>query len=148
MTDENNNQHNTSPKQTPQQESAELPRWSWGAFMFDPVFLIATRKYAWLLLYVLMFVPILNFVAAIGIKVFLGLKGHSFAAESTSFENEEQRKGFMTAFDHAGLIIFCITVAVILIGLLFSAAFAGSFFGALMHGMPGIPGDMPGPSSF
>jgi hypothetical protein len=100
--------------------------WSWGAFMFDMVFVIAIRKYIYLLFALLFFIPILGFFAMIGVKIFFGLKGHQLAAESGAFANEDELRGFLKAVDHAGFVVFIVAIVgiVLILGtvLLFGAA--------------------------
>jgi len=91
------------------------PGWSWGAFMMGPFFLIAVRKYVHLLWYLLSIIPIVPLVIAI----FLGLKGRELAAESKSFANRDEYRGFMKAFDHAGFITFIIMIVLLVLYALF-----------------------------
>ena len=94
------------------------PGWSWGAFMNGPLFLIGIRKYVYLLLYLLYLIPFVNFIAWIGIMIFMGVKGRELAAESKTFTSREQYVGFMKAIDHAGKVIFFFTVALIALALI------------------------------
>lgn len=121
-----------SEEKETKQES--LPRWSWGAFMFDPAFIIGIRKYTFLLLYLLYLVPLINLLAIIGIKVFLGLKGHEMAQTSATFENEDERRGYMKAIDHAGFVLFIVMLVFLLLWSVLALAFAGSFFGGMFFG--------------
>lgn len=86
--------------------------WSWGAFMLDVPFLIAIKKYTLLLWYLLAFIPFVNFLFFIGFKIYIGTKGRALAAESDQFANEDERNGFMKAFDHAGKILFFSAIAI------------------------------------
>ena len=87
--------------------------WSWGGLMFGPAYLIATKNYVYLLLYLLMLVPFINLIAIIAIPIFLALKGHDFVAKSSMFKNNEERNGFNRAIDHAGFVTFMIILAFI-----------------------------------
>ena len=119
----------------PQQSSYSAPKqkndisgWSWGAFMFDFIFIIATKRYIYLLLFLLYLIPLVNFFAMIGIKIYLGTQGRRIAAESTMFSNKDEIRGFMKAIDHAGYITFIFTVVVfilafVLMGSIFSFLF-------------------------
>lgn len=107
--------------------------WSWGAFILDPFFLIAIRRYIFLLLYLLYFIPGINFIAVIGIKIYLGLKGKELAEHSPTFSSAEERKGFFKAIDHAGLITFIIALVIMVLSFIFGAivaAFFAKFIGA------------------
>lgn len=95
--------------------------WSWGAFILDPFFIIAIRRYVFLLLYILYFIPLVNIVAMIGIKIYLGLKGRELAESSPTFNSAEERKGFFKAIDHAGLITFIVALVMIVLSLIFGA---------------------------
>lgn len=110
--------------------------WSWGGFMFGPAYMIATKKYMYLLLYLLMIIPIINILAQIGIAIFMGLKGHQFVAESNMFNNDDERNGFNRAIDHAGFITFLIVLALIIFGFLFFGALMGSLMGGFDGGVP------------
>jgi hypothetical protein len=106
--------------------------WSWGGFMFAPAYLIAVKKYKYLLLYLLGLAPLINVIAMIGISIFVGLKGRSFVAESDMFKNDDEREGFNRAIDHAGWIMFLVTLVGFVLSLLFAGlliAFLASIFG-------------------
>ncbi|MBI5732670.1 hypothetical protein HY967_01785 [Candidatus Jorgensenbacteria bacterium] len=100
-------------------ETSLKSAWSWGAFMFDIPFLIAIKKYVWLLFYLLAFVPIVNAIFLIIFKIVMGMKGAALAAQSPQFTNQDEYNGFMRALDHAGKITFfgLIVVFVLIIGL-------------------------------
>lgn len=112
---------------TPMNERAPKSTWSWGAFMLDPFFIIAIKKYQFLFVYLLYFVPFINFLAMIGIKIYLGLYGRKMAEESTIFSNNDQFEGFMKAIDHAGKVVFYVSLALVILtmvafGMIFSFA--------------------------
>ena len=90
--------------------------WSWGAFVFNWAFALAVRKYWYLLLIFLMFIPLINIFAMIGVMVFFGVKGRDMAKGSTTFSNEEQRIGFMKGIDHAGKIVAIIWLIGFVVG--------------------------------
>ena len=117
-----------------------LSGWSWGGFMFGPAYLIGTKHYAYLLLYLLTLVPLLGGLVWLGIAIFLGLKGHDLVAQSRMFKNDDERNGFNRAIDHAGLITFLFTVAIFLLVFL--------FFGAMIGGIMSDLGSMPMDPSF
>lgn len=97
--------------------------WSWGAFMMDPAFIIAIKNYKFLFFYILYLIPVLNFFAIIGIKVYLGLNGRSMASKSPQFVNESEFIGYMKGVDHAGKVLFFFMLA--MIGLSFLAMSVG-----------------------
>jgi glycopeptide antibiotics resistance protein len=101
----------------PTPDGYEKPGWSWGGFMEAPILLIASRRYVYLLLYVLLFVPFVNVFAWLGISVFFGLKGREIAAESKTFTSREQYVGFMKGIDHAGKMLFYATLIVAVIAI-------------------------------
>jgi hypothetical protein len=80
--------------------------WSWGAAMFNVSFAVAIRKYWYLAVMILFFIPLVNFVAMIGLFVFFGMKGREIARDSVTFSNKDQYLGFMKGMDHAGKIMF------------------------------------------
>ena len=108
--------------------------------MFGPAYLIGTKHYAYLLLYLLTLVPLLGGLVWLGIAIFLGLKGHDLVAQSRMFKNDDERNGFNRAIDHAGLITFLFTVAIFLLVFL--------FFGAMIGGIMSDLGSMPMDPSF
>ena len=93
--------------------------WSWGAFMFDAPFVIATRNYWYLLVYVTMVIPIANIIIYLGYKIYLGIKGREMAVESETFDSAEERAGFFKAFDWAGKVLFFVMLVFALIGIAF-----------------------------
>ncbi len=116
------------------QGGAGTSTWSWGGFFFGPAFLIAIRKYMYLWVYVLMFIPLLNIFALLGMAVFLGIKGHELVAQSPAFLNSDERNGFTRAMDHAGFIMFLVLLA----GFLLWFAFFALFFGAMYNSFGGM----------
>lgn len=102
---------------TPQTPSS----WSWGGFMFDPVVMVATKNYTYLLLYILCAIPIINLFAMIGIKIYMGLKAHEMIATSHAFANKDEAAGFARGLDHAGKIFFyasLVILGLLLVGLM------------------------------
>ena len=99
--------------------------WSWGGFMFGPAYLIAVKKYNYLFAYLLMLIPVVNFFAMIGIAIYLGVKGHALVAESPMFQNDVERVGFNRALDHAGRIMFFISIACMVLAFVFAGLFVG-----------------------
>lgn len=127
-------------KQAGQAVAASGTEWSWGAFMFDPAFLIAIQKYAYLLVYLLMLIPILNFIVWIGFKIYLGLKGREMARDSATFASAEEREGFFKGFDWAGKVLFFVALAFFVLSLLLTLVFGFS----AMNAMPGPSGGFGG----
>ena len=101
-----------------QTADSRLGRWSWGACMFDPGFIIAIKNYKFLFVYILYFIPLINIFAVIGIKIYLGLNGRSMAENSPQFENKDELNGFMKGIDHAGKIMFFVALIFIAGGIL------------------------------
>ena len=99
--------------------------WSWGGFMFGPAYFIAVKKYEYLLIYLLMFIPIVNFIAMIGIAIYLGMKGHTLVATSTMFANDAERAGFNHGIDHAGKIMFILVLISFVLAFIFAGLFVG-----------------------
>ena len=91
--------------------------WSWGGFAFNWVFAIALRKYVYLFGLVLLFIPLVNFVAMLGFAIYFGMKGRELAASSTTFSSDEQRLGFMKGIDHAGKVVVLFYVILAVIGI-------------------------------
>lgn len=99
--------------------------------MFGPVVILATRKYVYLLLYLLMFVPLVNIVAGLGISILMGIKAQSFVDSSSTFASPEERLGFMKGIDHAGKMMFII--GLIALGVVLAIAiFFNTFFLSFM----------------
>jgi hypothetical protein len=106
--------------------------WSWGAFLTGPIFLVAVRRYVYLLWYLLMFIPFVNIIVWLGVSIYLGIKGREMATHSRTFANREQYLGFMKAIDHAGKIlavVYLVLIAVAVVGI-FAAVLLASLSGA------------------
>ena len=110
--------------------------WSWGGLMFGPAYLIATKNYVYLLLYLLFFIPLINLIAIIAIPIFLAIKGHDFVAKSSMFKNDIERNGFNRAIDHAGFVAFMIALIFFSLGLV-GLLFLGSIMGGIIGGAMG-----------
>lgn len=139
---ENQEQTNTTTQSAstqPMIRRNDVGGWSWGAFVLDPFFIIAIKKYSLLWMYLLYLVPLVNFFAMIGIKIFLGIKGHQLVAESTVFKNEDEQNGFVRAIDHAGFIVFIVGLVGIVVMFLFFGVILASLFSAFGGGMGGRP---------
>lgn len=95
--------------------------------MFDVPFLIAIKKYTWILWYLLAFIPIVNFVFLIVFKLYMGSKGRSLATTSDHFTNKDELNGFMKGLDHAGKITFFAGLIVLGTLLIFSLLGITSF---------------------
>ena len=113
------------------EQKDDIGEWSWGAFMFDFIFIIATKRYIYLLLFLLYLIPFVNFLAMIGIRIFLGIQGRRIAAESPMFSNKDELRGFMKAIDHAGYITFIITVVVFILAFVLMATVFSSLFSSI-----------------
>ncbi len=109
----------------------DIGGWSWGAFMFDFIFIIATKKYIYLLLFLLYFIPFVNFLAMIGIKIFLGTQGRRIAAESPMFSNKDELRGFMKAIDHAGYIISIFAIVIFILAFVLMTTVFPSLFSSI-----------------
>lgn len=99
--------------------AAVASTWSWGSFMFDPVVMIATERYKWLLVYLLMFIPFINLIALLAVKIYFGLNGQELIMSSTAFANNDEKKGFLKGIDKAGKILFFVGLALIAVSFIF-----------------------------
>lgn len=135
---ETQNLPNQSISNTPPQPGSN-EGWSWGAFMFDPVFLIAIKKYKMLWWYLLMFVPFVNLIFFIAFKIYLGIKGKAIASTGV-YLNEGERGGFMKGLDHAGKISFfawlIITALMMIFWSMIASLFLGGFVGQFLKFLP------------
>jgi hypothetical protein len=118
-----------APLASPEDEKYARPGWSWGGFMFNFIFIIAIRRYWYLLLvllalippllvglssfsvpyhmiWIILLAPVLSFLIILGVMVFFGIKGRVLAAKSSTFANRDQYIGFMKGIDHAGKVLF------------------------------------------
>lgn len=98
--------------------------WSWGGFIFNIVFAIATRNYKYLLIMILFFIPVVNIFAIIGAMIYFGVKGREIARNSKTFANKDEYLGFMKGVDHAGKVMFFVYIAMIGAGMLMAITFA------------------------
>ena len=125
--------------------------WSWGGFMFSPAVIFASRRYVWLLLYLLMIIPLINIIGWLIPMIVLGIKGRDLIMASHTFANQDEAPGFMKGIDHAGKIVFWITLILIGLGLIFALVMGFGFlsllggWGAMMNGDTLSPGTIPSP---
>ena len=115
--DNNNNMVNSAQTSVP----ATKTGWSWGGFMFTVVVMLASKRYVYLLLYLLMFIPIVNLIAIIGIMIWMGVKARSLVMASPAFTNHDEAVGFMKGIDHAGKIMLFILIILIVLGIILGA---------------------------
>jgi hypothetical protein len=118
----------SSPSFSQNVPSAELEHsgWSWGAAMLNATYLIAIKKYKYLLLYLLFLVPFVGFMGMIVMFVYLGLRGRKLAYESSMFKNKGEVDGFMRAVDHVGKVMFFISLIVIVIWIVIMFSFGST----------------------
>ncbi len=92
-------------------------RWSWGSFMFNPIVVIATKRYKMLFWYLFAFVPFLNIVFWLVFGIYMGFHGRDMVMKSDTFGNDDERKGFLKGIEHAGFILFVATIVIMVVGL-------------------------------
>ena len=105
--------------------------WSWGGFMFSPPVIFASRRYIWLLLYLLMIIPFINIIGWLIPMIVLGIKGRDLIMTSHTFANQDEARGFMKGIDHAGKIMFWITLILLGLGLIFALVMGFGFLSLL-----------------
>ncbi|MCK5026869.1 MAG: hypothetical protein KAS07_00470 [Candidatus Pacebacteria bacterium] len=108
--------------------------WSWGAFMFTPVFIIGTKKYKYLLAYLVLLIPFLGPLLMLGFQIYLGLNVKVLLEGNKMFTNEDEKAGFVKGINHAGFVSFVIAVVFFLIGILFFGAIIAAMFSAFGGG--------------
>ena len=112
--------------------------WSWGAFLFNASFLIGVKRYKMLWWYLLALIPFVNFIFLLAYSIYLGVKGHEIGANGAQFANQSEYDGFMKGVDHAGKIMFFVSLAIgVVVGIIFIALIASgvSFMHGNMQGM-------------
>lgn len=112
--------------------------------MFDAAFLIAVRKYVYLLVYLLMLIPVLNFFIYIAFKIYLGVKGHELARDSETFDSAAERTGFLKGIDWAGKVMFFVLLAIFALSLILVAFGVADVFSELDRIEQDINGNQPG----
>lgn len=81
----------------------DASEWSWGGFMHPWFAIIASRRYVYLLLYLTLFIPLLNFFAMIAIHIYFGVKARSFIQNhENAFANNSELAGFIRGYDRVG----------------------------------------------
>ncbi len=117
--------------------------WSWGGFMFSPVVILGSKRYVYLLLYLLGIIPLVGPLLWIAVMIFMGVKGRALVMASGVFSDEEAR-GFMKGIDHAGKIMFWIMIVLVIVGIIFGLVAGASLFG-LLGGLTsgGLPDSLP-----
>ena len=107
-----------------------LARWSWGPF-FLWLFWVwwnadQKLKIAAAVIFVCEFIPFINFLAgfaALGLAIYLGLKGNRIMAANRQFTSAEQFVAVQTAWAKWGVIVLIVSVALIILSMvLFGAA--------------------------
>ena len=114
-----------------------LARWSWGPF-FLWLFWVwwnadQKLKIAAAVIFVCEFIPFLNFIAwlaALGLAIYLGLKGNRIMAANRQFQSTEQFVAVQTAWAKWGIIAI---IAGIVLGILFGVLFGAAMVAAGMH---------------
>lgn len=107
------------------------PGWSWGGFMQWTIFAIGLRKYWYLLLILIGMVPFVGGLISIGVMIYFGIKGREMAAASSVFANKEQYIGFMKGIDHAGKVMFFVSLIFLALVVAIVITFASLFSGAM-----------------
>ena len=105
--------------------------WSWGGFMFSPAVIFASRRYVWLLLYLLMIIPFINIIGWLIPMIVLGIKGRDLIMASHTFANQDEARGFMNGIDHAGKIMFWITLILLGLAVIFGLVVGFGFLSLL-----------------
>ncbi len=113
--------------------------WSWGAFMFTPVFIIGTKRYIYLLWYLLLIIPFLGPLLMFGFQIYLGLNAKKLLEGNKMFDNEDEKVGFVKGINHDGFVSFIIAIVLILVGLLFFGAILAAMFSMFSGGGADIP---------
>ncbi len=114
-----------------------LARWSWGPF-FLWLFWVwwnadQKLKIAAAVIFVCDFIPFLNFIAgfaALGLAIYLGLKGNRIMAANRQFTSVEQFVAVQTAWAKWGVIVLIASVAIMI---LFTVLFGAAMMAAGMH---------------
>jgi hypothetical protein len=115
-----------------------LARWSWGPF-FLWLFWVwwnadQKLKIAAAVIFVCEFIPFIGFLAALaalGLAIYLGLKGNRIMAANRPFSSVEQFVAVQTAWAKWGVIVFIVGIALGILGFILGMA------GALMMGAHG-----------
>ena len=91
-----------------QMDNVIVPKqgWSWGAFMFNAGFLVGAKRYKLLWWFLLLMIPLVNFIFIIVFLIYLGNNGHRLAAEGKQFANQSEYDGYVKGLDHAGKVLF------------------------------------------
>lgn len=107
---EENTYHNTSAEETAplSDNTADLNKWSWGAFMFSLIWGIGNR--VWISL--LAIIPVLNII----MMFVLGFKGKQWAWETGRWKSIEELNASQSTWDFAGKVSFALLVLGIILG--------------------------------
>lgn len=118
----------------PTSNTSSLPaidasKWSWGSFVNPTIGIIASRQYSYLFLFILYFIPFVNFLAIPILHIYFGLNGRRFLQEhKNAFASNTELAGFIRGYDRVGkvmAIIFMVTFAIGIIGILASVMLSG-----------------------
>ena len=109
---------NTSGNPTaPVPAEVEAMGWSWGGFGLNWIWGLGNKVYIALLA----LIPCVN----IGIAIWLGIAGHKLAWQNRRFDNMEQYKDTMKAWNMWGIIIFCVSIVLNIISVIINVAMQG-----------------------
>lgn len=115
---------NTSGQGTSAAVPPEVKGWNWGAFFLTFIWGLAHR--VWIsLLALLSFIPYIGTFIALGIAIFLGVKGNELAWQAKHWESVQKFKETQKKWAIAGFVVFVI-VLVLSFTFGFMAGYSGS----------------------
>ena len=122
----NKTQDNTSGQGTYSTIPHAVKKWSWGAFVLGPIWSIANNVKFGCLLYILFFVPYVNFIAIPFISILAGIKGREWAWRDKRWEDLDQFNRIQIKWDNWGKGVFYLTIVVIVIIILAALSYSNN----------------------
>ncbi len=95
---------------------AELAGWNWGAFLLNWIWGIGHSVWIALLVLLLGFIPFIGSIGALGLAIYLGIKGNELAWQNRKFESVEQFKAVEKAWTKWAVILLILGIVLGILG--------------------------------
>lgn len=114
----------------------DVSGWSWGGSFATVYTLLASRMYGTVIVYfILLIIPFVNFIAAIGFFIFGGLKGKEWITKNPMLFNDDQRIGAIKTTESVGFAFMILFAIGIVAFILFWGVLASIFMSAVSGGL-------------
>lgn len=101
---------------------AELKgKWNWGGFLLTPFWGIGNRVWIALIAFA-GFIPIIGWIVALGVAVYIGMKGNELAWQSKQWNSVEHFKEVQRKWAIAGLVVVVLSFFLGVVGAMLDPA--------------------------